>query len=81
MPDPHLARNASGVDRLLLNKYYVDEIYDAVVVQPLKQLVQLAFKCSLLPVSDDLKSVGYALQLAYLAFLLLPVSILHADGL
>ena len=34
----NLARQASGPYRLLLNKYYVDEIYDAVVVQPLKQL-------------------------------------------
>ena len=33
-----LARQFSGVHRLLLNKYYVDEIYDAVVVQPIKQL-------------------------------------------
>ena len=28
----------SGVHRLLLNKYYVDEIYDAVIVQPIKLL-------------------------------------------
>ena len=38
----NLARNASGAYRLLLNKYYVDEIYDAVVVQPLKQLSTMA---------------------------------------
>jgi NADH-quinone oxidoreductase subunit L len=32
-----MARNFSGVYRLLLNKYYVDEIYDGAVVQPIKQ--------------------------------------------
>jgi NADH-quinone oxidoreductase subunit L len=30
------ARGLSGVYRLLLNKYYVDELYDAAVVQPIK---------------------------------------------
>jgi NADH-quinone oxidoreductase subunit L len=30
-----LARRFSGVHRLLTNKYYVDEIYDAAVVQPI----------------------------------------------
>jgi NADH-quinone oxidoreductase subunit L len=33
-----VARRFAGVYRLLLNKYYVDEIYDAVVVQPIKLL-------------------------------------------
>ena len=33
-----LARQFSGLHRLLLNKYYLDEIYDAVIVQPIKQL-------------------------------------------
>ena len=33
-----IARSASGPYRFLLNKYYVDELYDAVIVQPLKQL-------------------------------------------
>ena len=33
-----LARQFSGVHRLLLNKYYLDEIYDAVIVQPIKQV-------------------------------------------
>ena len=31
-----MAQRVSGAYRLLLNKYYVDEIYDAVVVQPIK---------------------------------------------
>jgi NADH-quinone oxidoreductase subunit L len=30
------ARSLSGVHRLLMNKYYVDELYDAAVVQPIK---------------------------------------------
>jgi NADH-quinone oxidoreductase subunit L len=30
------AREFPGLHRLLLNKYYVDEIYDATVVQPIK---------------------------------------------
>jgi NADH-quinone oxidoreductase subunit L len=30
------ARSLSGVYRLLLNKYFVDEVYDAAVVQPIK---------------------------------------------
>jgi len=33
-----MARRLSGPYRLLLNKYYVDELYDAVIVQPIKQL-------------------------------------------
>jgi NADH-quinone oxidoreductase subunit L len=33
-----LSRSFGGVYRLLLNKYYVDEIYDATIVQPLKRL-------------------------------------------
>lgn len=32
-----LARRMRGIYALLLNKYYVDEIYDAVIVQPIKQ--------------------------------------------
>jgi NADH-quinone oxidoreductase subunit L len=31
-----MARNYPGLHRLLLNKYYVDELYDAVVVQPIR---------------------------------------------
>jgi len=31
-----VARNAAPLYTLLLNKYYVDELYDAVVVQPIK---------------------------------------------
>jgi NADH-quinone oxidoreductase subunit L len=33
-----LARRFSGFYRLLLSKYYVDEIYDALIVQPIKQI-------------------------------------------
>jgi NADH-quinone oxidoreductase subunit L len=33
-----MARQFSGVHRLLLNKYYVDEIYDGAVVQPIKRV-------------------------------------------
>jgi NADH-quinone oxidoreductase subunit L len=35
IPD-RMARQYSGVYNLLLNKYYVDEVYDATVVQPIK---------------------------------------------
>ena len=31
-----MARRFAGVYRLLLNKYYIDEIYDAVIVQPIR---------------------------------------------
>jgi NADH-quinone oxidoreductase subunit L len=31
-----LADRFSGLQRLLLNKYYVDEIYDATIVQPIR---------------------------------------------
>jgi NADH-quinone oxidoreductase subunit L len=31
-----MAQSFSGVHRLLLNKYYVDEIYDAALIQPIK---------------------------------------------
>jgi NADH-quinone oxidoreductase subunit L len=34
----NMARRMGGVYRLLLNKYYVDEIYNTAVVQPLKQI-------------------------------------------
>jgi NADH-quinone oxidoreductase subunit L len=33
-----LARSFGGLYRFLLNKYYVDELYDAVLVQPIKRL-------------------------------------------
>ena len=33
-----LATRFSGLYRTLLNKYYVDEIYDGVIVQPIKRL-------------------------------------------
>ena len=33
-----LATRFSGLHRTLLNKYYVDEIYDAVIVQPIKRI-------------------------------------------
>jgi NADH-quinone oxidoreductase subunit L len=32
------ARRFGGIHRLLLNKYYVDEIYDAAIVQPIKMI-------------------------------------------
>ena len=35
-----LATQFSGVHQLLLNKYYVDEVYDATVVQPIKLVSQ-----------------------------------------
>ena len=31
-----MARNHAGLHRLLLNKYYVDEVYDAAIVQPIR---------------------------------------------
>ena len=38
-PPPTASRAASGgLYRLLLNKYYVDELYDAAIVQPIKLL-------------------------------------------
>ncbi len=33
-----LAARFGGLQRLLLNKYYVDEVYDAVIVQPIKRV-------------------------------------------
>jgi NADH-quinone oxidoreductase subunit L len=33
-----VARSAAPLHRLLLNKYYVDEFYDATIVQPIKRL-------------------------------------------
>jgi NADH-quinone oxidoreductase subunit L len=33
-----MAAQFSGVHKLLLNKYYVDEFYDAVIVQPIKRV-------------------------------------------
>lgn len=33
-----MAGQFSGIHRVLLNKYYVDEIYDAAIVQPIKRL-------------------------------------------
>ena len=34
-----LAAQFGGLHRLLLGKYYVDELYDAVIVQPIKRTV------------------------------------------
>ena len=36
-----VARSATPIYTLLLNKYYVDEIYDAVIVQPIKHMSTL----------------------------------------
>jgi NADH-quinone oxidoreductase subunit L len=36
-----LATRAGGLYRTLLNKYYVDELYDAVIVQPIKRTSQM----------------------------------------
>ena len=36
-----VARSATPIYTLLLNKYYIDEIYDAVIVQPIKQMSTL----------------------------------------
>ncbi len=33
-----MAAQFRGVHRLLLNKYYVDELYDAAIVQPIKRI-------------------------------------------
>lgn len=38
-----LARNFSPVYNLLLNKYWIDEIYDRFIIQPFFRLTQLAF--------------------------------------
>ena len=35
-----MATQFSGVHKLLLNKYYVDEVYDATIVQPIKMVSQ-----------------------------------------
>ena len=35
-----MATQFSGVHQLLLNKYYVDEVYDAIIVQPIKVVSQ-----------------------------------------
>ena len=37
-----LAASFAGVHRVLLNKYYVDEIYDAAIVQPIKRTSERA---------------------------------------
>ena len=37
-----VAASAAPVHRLLLNKYYVDELYDAMIVQPLKRVSESA---------------------------------------
>jgi NADH-quinone oxidoreductase subunit L len=36
-----VARSAAPISTLLLNKYYVDEIYDALIVQPIKGISSL----------------------------------------
>ncbi len=38
-----IAQGFSGIYRLIRNKYYVDEIYDALVVQPLKKSSEVFF--------------------------------------
>jgi NADH-quinone oxidoreductase subunit L len=35
-----MARSFPGLHRLLMNKYYVDEIYDAAIVQPIRIISQ-----------------------------------------
>ena len=38
---PRIARSAAPAYTLLLNKYYVDEIYDAAIVRPIQRLSTL----------------------------------------
>jgi len=40
-----LAERFSGTYKLLLNKYYVDEIYNAIFVQPIKNGAIFLWKC------------------------------------
>lgn len=48
-----------GVVRLLANKYYVDEIYDAVIVQPLHVLGQVCFAFDRLIIDGLVMFVGF----------------------
>ena len=39
-----MAAAPTGFSKLLANKYYIDEIYDAAIVQPIKQLSVAVWK-------------------------------------
>jgi len=48
--------------RLLFNKYYIDEIYEAVFIQPTLKLCQLFFKFDLGVIDDVVNAVGRVVQ-------------------
>jgi NADH-quinone oxidoreductase subunit L len=55
-----VAKRNAAVIRLLANKYYLDEIYDAAIVQPLRKLGYLCFVADQLIVDGLVALVGLA---------------------
>jgi len=52
------------IQTLMVNKYYVDEIYDAMVVNPIKRLSQYCFSFDLSVIDGIVNGAGWFLRLA-----------------
>lgn len=85
-----LSRSFSALHQILLNKWYVDEIFNAIIVQPLRLIAQLMFKvidralidgflvsgsAMLLEVSRDVVRVVHNGRLSFYALLMLAFTV------
>ena len=62
-----IARKFPGIVRCLANKYYVDELYDAVVVRPLHLIGELCYAIDRLIISGLVQLAGFLPRLAGLS--------------
>ena len=76
-----VARNNKRVVRLLENKYYVDEIYDAVIVKPLRGIGYLCFAVDQLVIDGLVAMVGLGPRLLGLSLQPLQRGLLQSYGL
>jgi len=76
-----VARKNAKVVRLLENKYYVDEIYDAVIVKPLRGIGYFCFAVDQLVIDGLVATVGLAPRLLGISLQPLQRGVLQGYGL
>ena len=76
-----VARRNKNVVRLLENKYYVDEIYDATIVKPLRGIGYLCFAVDQLVIDGLVALVGFGPRLLGLSLQPLQRGVLQGYGL
>ncbi|MBM3265932.1 MAG: hypothetical protein FJY97_21285 [candidate division Zixibacteria bacterium] len=55
---PGFGETQTGLHRWLLNKYYIDELYDRVIVRPIEQLAWIFWKIVDVVLIDGLLTIG-----------------------